>query len=211
MKHHQFQALLLEQFPSRPWEEIVPTEVAGIDDVSLLLKSNTPTLPSIGQIKSSLKHVNPKKATGSDMIPAWLLKRFHEELSPVIHDIICCSIKESKFPKLYKYALITPIPKVNCPSDIDSDFRQVSILPHIAKPIEKYQLLLNKSDILINNTQHGFIENRSTVSALSLLTQNSFNVTDNTKEGRSGVHVIFLDFRKAFELVASRNPPKEAC
>ena len=186
---------------SRPWEDIVPTRVPEIEDVLPLLKNNTPIMPSIGQVKSSLKYVNPKKATGGDMIPARLLKRFHEELAPVIHDIICCSIKECKFPKLYKHALITPIPKVNCPNDIDNDFRQVSILPHIAKLIEKHQLLLNKSDILINNTQHGFTENRSTVSALSLLFQNWFNATDNSKEGRSGVHVVFLDFRKAFDLV----------
>ena len=98
------------------------------------------------------------------MIPAWLLKRFHEELAPVVHDIICCSIKECKFPKLYKHDLITPVPKVNCPNDIENDFRQVSVLPQIAKVLEKHQLLLNKSDIVVNNTQHGFTENRSTCS-----------------------------------------------
>ena len=29
-----------------------------------------------------LKHVNPRRATGVDGVPAWLLKRFHEELAP---------------------------------------------------------------------------------------------------------------------------------
>ena len=79
-----------------------------------MLKDNAPLTLSIGQIKSSLRHLNPRKATGVDMIPAWLLKRFHEELAPVVHDdIICCSIKECMFPKLYKRGLITPVPKVN--------------------------------------------------------------------------------------------------
>ena len=67
--------------------------------------------------------------------------------------------------------------------------------------LEKHQLLLNKSDIVFNNTQHGFTENRSTVSALTFLSQNWYNATDNSKEGRSGVHALFLDFRKAFDLV----------
>ena len=129
-----------------------------------------------------------------------MLKRFHEELAPVVHDIICCSIKECKFPVLYKHALITPIPKVSCPKDIENDFRLVSILPHMAKLLEKHQLLLNKSDILLNNTQHGFTEGRSTVSALSFVSQNWYNATDNSKDGRSGVHALFLDFRKAFDL-----------
>ncbi len=61
------------------------------------------------------------------------------------------------------------------------------------------------SDILcewpLNNTQHGFTENRSTVSALTFLSQNWYNATDNSKEGRSGVHALFSDFRKAFDLV----------
>ena len=30
--------------------------------------------------------------TRIDGVPAWLLKRFHEELAPVVHDIICASI-----------------------------------------------------------------------------------------------------------------------
>ena len=121
-------------------------------------------------------------------------------LAPVVHDI-CCSIKECKFPVSYKHALITPIPKVRCPKDIENDFRQVSILPHMAKLLEKHQLLLNKSDILLNNTQHGFTEGRSTISALSFVSQNWYNATDNSKDGRSGVHALFLDIRKAFDLV----------
>ena len=71
----------------------------------------------------------------------------------------------------------------------------------MAKLLEKHQLLLNKSDILLNNTQHGFTEGRSTVSALSFVSQNWYNATDNSKDGRSGVHALFLDFRKAFDLV----------
>ena len=37
--------------------------------------------------------------------------------------------------------------------------------------------------------------------ALTFLSQNWYNATDNSKEGRSGVHALFLDFRKAFDLV----------
>ena len=64
----------------------------------------------------------------------------------------------------------------------------------MAKLLEKHQLLLN-------NTQHGFTEGRSTVSALSFVSQNWYNATDNSKDGRSGVHALFLDFRKAFDLL----------
>ena len=36
--------------------------------------------------------------TRIDGVPAWLLKRFHEELAPVVHDIICASIVQCKYP-----------------------------------------------------------------------------------------------------------------
>ena len=97
--------------------------------------------------------------------------------------------------------LLRQFPKlVSCPKDIENNLRQVPILPHMAKLLEKRQLLLNKSDILLNNTQHGFTEDRSTVSALSLVSQNLYNnATDNSNDGRSGAHALFLDFRKDLE------------
>ena len=68
--------------------------------------------PSIGQVKAARKRLNPKKATGYDGVPAWFLKHFHEELAPVIHDIICASILQCKYPTPYKRALVTPVQSV---------------------------------------------------------------------------------------------------
>ncbi len=65
-----------------------------------LASSNPPPVPSIGQVKSTLRHLKAKKATGSDNIPALFLKRFHEELAPVVHDIICGSIIQCKYPTI---------------------------------------------------------------------------------------------------------------
>jgi hypothetical protein len=41
-------------------------------------KNNNPPLPSIGQVKAVLKHLNPRKTTGIDKVPAWMLKQYHE-------------------------------------------------------------------------------------------------------------------------------------
>ena len=60
----------------KPWKDIDPTEVPDVDDVVSLLKDNTPATPSIGQIKSSLKHLNPRKATGADGILHGCLNAF---------------------------------------------------------------------------------------------------------------------------------------
>ena len=39
------------------------------------------------------------------------------------------------------------------------------------------------------------------MSALTNISQNWFNVTDNTHSAKNGVHALFIDFRKAFDLV----------
>ncbi len=37
---------------------------------------------------------------------------------------------------------------------------------------------------MVVNNRHGFTDNRSTVSVLTFLSQNWYNATDNSKEGR---------------------------
>ncbi len=111
-----------------------------------------------------------------------------------------------KYPKPYKHALICPVPKVNPPNDIDNDFRQISVLPQLAKILEKLQLSTHFHSFfncpLIFQLFIGKISiGRSTVSALACISQKWFNATDNSPDGRMGVHALYLDFRKAFDMV----------
>ncbi|CAB4006467.1 Hypothetical predicted protein [Paramuricea clavata] len=158
----------LQRSFTKPWLGIQP-DLPRLQAVEHLLKDSHPPLPSIGQVKTVLKHLNSRKATGSDNIPAWCLKR--------------------------------PIPKIRPPTDLDSDFHQVSVLPQLAKVIEKLQLQLNKSSFKIKTNQHAFTSGHSTVSALTSISQNWFDSTDNSSTGRQGVHALFVDFRKAFDFV----------
>ena len=124
--------------------------------------------------------MNPRKATGVDGVPAWLLKRFHEELAPVVHDIICASIVQSKYPASYKHALVSPVPKVDNPMDINNDFRQISVLPQVAKVLKRIQLKLNLKDLSLNASQHAFMADRSTMTALANITLDWYNATDSS-------------------------------
>ena len=188
---------------TNPWKDI-NVDLPDINEVNHLLKDTSPPLPSLGQVRSCLKHLNPKKATGIDKIPAWFLKHYCDDLTPAIHSIVTGSITQSKYPTAYKHAIVTPVPKIHQPKDINNDFRQISVLPHLAKMIEKIQLELNSHDLAIKDNQHAFVKNRSTVSALISMTQKWFDVTDNSNIGRKGVHTTFLDFKKAFDLVDHR-------
>ena len=126
----------------KPWLDRYTNVVSEIPEEMYPLKNKKPLLPSIGQVKAVLKHLNPRKATGIDKIPAWVLKQYHEDLAPVVHDIVCCSISQCYYPSLYKHALISPVPKVHNPRDINNDFRQISVLPQLAKVLEKNQLYI---------------------------------------------------------------------
>jgi hypothetical protein len=121
----------LQRSFTKPWIGIQP-DLPRHHAVEHLLKDSHPPLPSIGQVKTVLKHLNPRKATGSDNIPAWRLKRYAEELAPVVHDIVVASTVQCKYPTSYKHAIISPIPKIRPPRDLDNDFRQVSVLPQLA-------------------------------------------------------------------------------
>jgi hypothetical protein len=61
--------------------------------------------------------------------------------------------------------------------------------------VEKIQLELNFHDLEIKENQQAFAKNQSTVSALISMTQNWFDVTDNSNTGRNGIHITFLDFK----------------
>ncbi|CAB4012075.1 Hypothetical predicted protein, partial [Paramuricea clavata] len=159
---------------TNPWKDI-NVDLPDINEVNHLLKDTSPPLTSLGQGRSCLKHLNPKKATGIDKIPAWFLKHCCDDLTPAIHSIITGSITQSKYPTAYKHAIVTPVPKIHQPKDINNDFRQISVLPHLAKMIEKIQLELNSHDLAIKDNQHAFVKNRSTVSALISMTQKWFD------------------------------------
>ena len=122
-------------------------------------------------MKKALNALKVKKATGIDGIPAWFLKQYSEDLAPVAHNIITSSIIQCKYPTLYKQALITPVPKITPPKNIETDFRQISVLPQLAKMLEKIQLQLNCADLTLKDNQHAFLKGRSTISALIEISQ----------------------------------------
>ena len=176
-------------------------DLPKLQDIDSLLKDILPTLPSICEVKSALKHLNPRKATGVDNIPARCLQRYAEKLAPVVHDIVTANVALSKYATMYQHAIVSPIPKIRSPTDLDSDFRQVSALPQIAKIIEKLQLNANKSYIKTKSNQHDFFNGRSTMSALTSISQTWFDTTENSSTAKHSIHALFIDFRKAFDLV----------
>ena len=103
-----------------------------------------------------MNELSARKATGADNIPAWVLKKFSDELAPVVHNSITTNITDMKYPTLYKHSLVSPIPKVHPPEDIEKDFRQISVIPVVGKVLEKVQISPNKSALTVAGNQYAF-------------------------------------------------------
>ena len=84
--------------------------------------------------------------------------------------------------------------------EINNDFRQISVLPQVANVLERIQLKLNLKDLSLHASQHAFTADRSTMTALASITQDWYNAADSGSP-YNDVHVIFVDFPKAFDLV----------
>ncbi|KAI8513549.1 hypothetical protein Bbelb_078730 [Branchiostoma belcheri] len=155
---------------------------------------------SIGQVKAKLRSVNPRKATGGDHIPPWVLSTFFEELAPVMCSIYNVCLQQGVFPSVWKEELVVPVPKTTKPKGPE-EFRRISMTSSLGKVLEMIlrDLLLQDTNDLIHNSQHGFRRARSTVSALIHTTQSWYDAVNSVP--KMDVHVAFIDFTRAFDTI----------
>lgn len=151
-------------------------------------------------IEKYIDNLSVAKSTGLDNISPKFLKIAAKTLSPVLAQIINTYIDNSYFPCAWKKAKVIPVYK-NGSQEALGNYRPISILPCLSKIFERHManslqdyLLENN---LLNSSQSGFRPNHSCESALLSLI-NYFQKTINDGEL---ICSIFLDFRKAFDIV----------
>jgi len=113
------------------------------------------------------------------------------------------SITEAKVPTQWKTAHITPVPKVPHPTE-PSDFRPISIIPVMARMLEKlivkyifYPIYFIPDVAQLLSDQFAFRPSGSTTAALSHI----LNDLSQLCATDTYVHIIALDFSKAFDTV----------
>lgn len=94
-----------------------------------------------------------------------------------------------------------PTPKTSAPSNLN-EFRAVSILPSLSKPIEKIivdQIMLHVEDNnLLTEFQSGFRKKHSTATALACVSQELSEILDQN----GCAYLVLLDFSRAFDMVS---------
>ena len=94
---------------------------------------------------------------------------------------------------------MVPVPKVNPPSSIHNDLRPISLSPTLAKVFESIvgKLLLTFLEPNLDDNQFGSRKGRSTTHAIVALLHSWMPCLD----AGGSVRTVFVDFRKAFDLV----------
>ena len=160
-----------------------------------------PFVVSTHAVYLQLVSINPRKASGPDSIPAWLLKENADLLSDTISDIINSSFAERRLPPSWKSADTVPIPKQKPIKDVNKHLRPISLTSILSKVAEEFVVAeYLRPSILkkIGDNQFGAIPKSSTTHALISLVHSWAKHKDGTG---STVRVVLFDYRKAFDLI----------
>jgi hypothetical protein len=171
------------------------------EDVCVLTDHDEPIVVDEESIAKKLRQINISRAGGPDGIPNWVLKTFSDILSPAITNIINASFRESKVPRVWKLANVTPLPKTVAIEDFNKDLRPISLTPTLSKIAESCIIEQEIRPTLLkamDPNQFGFVPNSCTTFALISMLHRWLENTDGTG---SRVRVALLDYRKAFDLV----------
>ena len=152
------------------------------------------------EVEKCIDKTPRNKATGSDTIPACILKDTLPYIIKSFTHLINRSLHEGVVPCEWKHAKITPLFKGGDAAN-PANYRPISVLPVASKILEKLVFkqaysYLNGYNLLVNN-QYGFRPNFSTDMALLNLTQDVNRAIDAGKV----VIVVTLDLLKAFDMV----------
>ena len=164
-------------------------------------------------VKKTIKSLSSTSSPGASDIPITVFKT-----DPTLDSILETSsfikcltdlfnecINTCSFPDEWKSAIVTPLHKGKklCLDDINN-YRGISVLPPIAKTFEKILatqiILYMNSNNLFYESQYGFRSAHSCETALHDFISRMNEIRSNREFGMC----LFIDFRKAFDLVDSK-------
>ena len=139
--------------------------VAGLTDTELLPDD---LVIEPWSVELKLADINIHKSPGPDGIPNWFLRDFSTWLAEPVCCIFNTSLRTGIFPRLWKQANVVPVPKVQPPSNIESDLRPISLTATLSKLFESFVGRWMVSRVLpqLDQKQFGALAGRSTTHAL---------------------------------------------
>ena len=161
------------------------------------------TIPKIGikDLDELLSATKSSSAPGNDGVSYGVMKLLSNSSKKIICDLINLCLLQNVFPKAWKEAKVTMVPKPGRDKKLAANYRPISLLSCIGKLYERYiyKYLLQElhSKNFINPHQAGFTRGRSTQEHLFRLAQ----TISNGFKRRDCTLAIFLDVKVAFDSV----------
>lgn len=158
--------------------------------VTLTTKNNLDAPIHLEEVTASLKSMQNDKAPGPDGFPADFLKKFSDQLAPLLLDMFNDSLEHGCLPLTLTQASISLIPKRNKdPEELNSDVKLLA------------KILASRLDpclpSIISSDQTGFIKGRQLSSNIRCL----LNVVLSKSDTQDAEMVVSLDAEKAFDCV----------
>lgn len=157
-------------------------------------------LMSVHEVYNALTHLRQTSSRGLDGIDNKILKLAAPLITETLTYVYNLCIQKSSFPLLFKQAKVIPLHKAGDTND-PSNYRPISILSSLSKPVEKHiqnhiqAHLLNHN--LLHENQSGFRPNHSCHTALTSLVEDWLSHINNNKLSAA----LFVDFAKAFDVI----------
>lgn len=157
----------------------------------------------VSYVNTLLGNLSSCSSPGVSGIHAKVIKSATVTLAPILTNLINDCIDQDVMPDEWKMAMVTPLHKKNSRSDVNN-YRGISILSPISKLFEKVICSQITSFFEDNNLlyegQHGFRKGYSCETALHELLEK----INSARNKRLITLLLFIDFRKAFDLVEPR-------
>ena len=161
------------------------------------LSWNVGTCITVGKTEQYLKKLKLRKSAGCDNLTARILRECSSALCEPLSHLFSQSISECYVPAEWKVGNVVPIPKSKAKTKYD--LRPVTLLPIVAKILEKYVVSSVKTEIMemYGDNQFGFRPQVSTLHAHLELHDYITSQLDQIET--KGVLLISFDMMKAFD------------
>ncbi|KAG8231289.1 hypothetical protein J437_LFUL006945 [Ladona fulva] len=151
-------------------------------------------------LSNIIDKLNNNKPPGCDKIRESDSKMMNSSLSPLLVKMINLSLESGTVPNYIKETIIHPVYKGGSVTDT-GNYRPIAILSvlhkvlecHVAACLSKYI----KGSNLYSNSQFGFREKMGTADAILHI----FNFVYKNLDAGNHVLVLFIDFKKAFDIL----------
>ena len=181
---------------------VIQNYVPLSEDTAVIVHNDeTPIIVTESTIARKLQEISTSRSSGPDGISNWVLKTYSDILASPVANIINSSFQSCKVPQIWKLADVVPLPKTSTVKDLERELRPISLTSTLSKIAERLVIEREVKPTLlkvVDPQQFGFIPNSSTVLALISMLHCWLSATDGSG---SSVRTVFLDYKKAFDMV----------